>query len=145
LMGAVINVDLQPYQDNCECLIDESTARSEPANEAEGHLFWARFLAFKRGMSDAIADGSSPLLIARDHLRCARELCKTYPGQTKGMLDEVEHVEQMLRDSTFYATVTTEEKAAVYAAMASNFRGTGHWYHCERGHPFTVGECGMLM
>ncbi|KAL8662329.1 MAG: hypothetical protein Q9202_004787 [Teloschistes flavicans] len=144
-MGAVIKFDLQPYQDKCECLIDEATARSQPANEAEGHLFWARFLALKRGMSDAIPDGSPPLMIARDHLSRARELCKTYSGQTKGMLSEVEHVEQMLRDSTFYATVTTEEKAAVYAAMASDFRGTGHWYYCERGHPFTVGECGMPM
>jgi hypothetical protein len=22
---------------------------------------------------------------------------------------------------------------------------TGHWYNCENGHPFTVGECGMPM
>jgi hypothetical protein len=23
--------------------------------------------------------------------------------------------------------------------------GTGHWYTCENGYPFTVGECGMPM
>lgn len=54
-------------------------------------------------------------------------------------------VEEMLRDSTFYMPVRNDEKAAVYAAMARNFRGTGHWYYCENGHPFTVGECGMPM
>jgi len=51
----------------------------------------------------------------------------------------------MLRDSTFYMPVSNEEKAAVYAAMAHDFRGTGHWYYCENGHPFTIGECGMPM
>ena len=61
------------------------------------------------------------------------------------MLAEVEAIEDMLRETTFYATVTNEEKAAVYAAMASEFTGTGHWYYCERGHPFTIGECGMPM
>jgi hypothetical protein len=33
----------------------------------------------------------------------------------------------------------------VYAAMAREFSGTGHWYRCENGHPFTIGECGMAM
>ena len=29
--------------------------------------------------------------------------------------------------------------------MAYDFRGTEHWYYCENGHPFTIGECGMPM
>ncbi|KAL8847376.1 MAG: hypothetical protein Q9221_007563 [Calogaya cf. arnoldii] len=96
-------------------------------------------------MSEAIPDGSPPLLAAREHLQTARELCTAYKGQAAGMLSEVEDVEVALRDSTFYTSVTNEEKAAVYAAMASDFRGTGHWYYCENGHPFTIGECGMPM
>jgi hypothetical protein len=31
----------------------------------------------------------------------------------------------------------------VYAAMAHGFSGTGHWYCCENGGLFTMGECGM--
>ncbi|KAL8911017.1 MAG: hypothetical protein Q9171_003753 [Xanthocarpia ochracea] len=96
-------------------------------------------------MTETIPDGSRQLLAARNNLQLARELCASYPGQTKGMLAEVEDVEKMLRGSTFYTTVTNEEKAAVYAAMALDFRGTGHWYYCQNGHPFTVGECGMPM
>lgn len=61
------------------------------------------------------------------------------------MLSEVSEAETMLRDATFYAPVTNAEKAAVYAAMAQSFQGTGHWYYCANGHPFTVGECGMPM
>ena len=51
----------------------------------------------------------------------------------------------MLRDATFYAPVTNMEMAAVYAAIAQSFQGTGHWYYCANGHPFTVGDCGMPM
>ena len=50
------------------------------------------------------------------------------------MLAEVGDVEKMLRDSTFYAPVSNEEKAAVYAAMSHDFRGTGHWYYCANEH-----------
>ena len=32
-----------------------------------------------------------------------------------------------------------------YKAMAQSFQGTGHWYYCPNGHPFTVCECGMPM
>lgn len=61
---------------------------------------------------------------------------------------EIEAVEDLLASggrAVFYKPVSAEELRAVYAAMASEFRGTGHWYLCERGHPFTVGECGMPM
>ena len=30
-------------------------------------------------------------------------------------------------------------------AMAQSFQGTGHWYYCANGHPFTVGDRGMPM
>jgi len=42
------------------------------------------------------------------------------------MLAEVENVKKMLRDSTFYASMSNEEKAAVYAAMSHDFRDTEH-------------------
>lgn len=51
----------------------------------------------------------------------------------------------MLRESTFYSIVTSEEMENVVKAMAREFRGTGHWYRCRNGHPFTVGECGGPM
>lgn len=51
----------------------------------------------------------------------------------------------MLRESTFYQPVTSDEMQKVVAAMTREFRGTGNWYRCRNGHPFTVGECGMPM
>ncbi|KAI4224645.1 MAG: hypothetical protein L6R36_004520 [Xanthoria steineri] len=143
--GAQIKVDFKKQQAACESLIEDSKSRNQPSIQVEGHLYWARFLCLQRGASDAVPDGSPALLSAREHLQTARDICKRHPGQTGGVIPEVEDVEKALRDSTFYTSVTNEEKAAVYAAMASDFRGTGHWYYCENGHPFTVGECGMPM
>ncbi|KAL8684461.1 MAG: hypothetical protein Q9224_006337, partial [Gallowayella concinna] len=124
--AAAITVGFQDFQKVCERLIEDAHFRKQPANEVEGHLFWARFIALQRSMSDTVPDGSPPLLTAREHLQAARELCDKYQGSTAGMLAEVEDVEKALRDSTFYTSVTNDEKAAVYAAMASDFRGTGH-------------------
>ncbi|OCL12491.1 hypothetical protein AOQ84DRAFT_419589, partial [Glonium stellatum] len=140
-----IQVDFSSNRKECEELIAESHSRSQPGNTVEGHLYWARFFALERSFAEPESELVQLLDEARGHLRLAHNICDKYSGQTAGMRNEVEDVEKMLRDSTFYMPVSNEEKAAVYAAMAHNFRGTGHWYYCENGHPFTVGECGMPM
>ena len=82
---------------------------------------------------------------AHEELHLARDICNVHPGQTAGMLAEVSEAQKMLRGATFYTPVTNAEKEAVYAGIAQSFQGTGHWYYCANGHPFTVGECGMPM
>lgn len=138
-------VDFHLNRLDCEALIEEARDKSQPLNEVEGLLFWARFVTLERSVTEAQDRMSDLVLQAREHLMTAKAVCEGYPDQTRGMQEEVEEVGKMLRDSTFYLTVTNQEKAAVYAAMASEFRGTGHWYYCTNGHPFTIGECGMPM
>jgi hypothetical protein len=140
-----IKVDLNINRKECEALASESYSRSQPGNVVEGKLYWARFFALERSLAEPGSESTQLLDEARMHLQQALEICDKYPGQTAGMRNEVEDVEQMLRDATFYMPVSNEEKAAVYAAMSRDFRGTGHWYYCVNGHPFTVGECGMPM
>ncbi|KFZ11230.1 hypothetical protein V502_07660 [Pseudogymnoascus sp. VKM F-4520 (FW-2644)] len=140
-----IRVDLSINRKECEELITESHLKNQPGNAVEGHLYWARFLALERSHEEPGSELTQLLDEARGHLKLAYKLCDKYPDQTAGMRNEVEDVEKMLRGSTFYMPVSNDEKAAVYAAMARDFRGTGHWYYCENGHPFTVGECGMPM
>ncbi|KAI4175840.1 MAG: hypothetical protein LQ343_001453 [Gyalolechia ehrenbergii] len=141
------HLDLVVNREDCEKLVTESQSRHQPAQEVEGLLYWARFVALERGRSAKLSEVDMNALVdrARNQLQSARHICNAYRGQTAGMLEEVSEAEKMLRDATFYALVTNEEKAAVYAAMAQSLRGTGHWYHCVNGHPFTVGECGMPM
>lgn len=140
-----VQVDFSTNRKDCERLIDESQSRDQPANVVEGHLYWARFFALERSLAEPGSELTQLLEEARAHLQLARDICNAYPSQTAGMSSEVQEVETMLRGSTFYLPVSNEEKAAVFAAMAKDFRGTGHWYYCENGHPFTIGECGMPM
>ncbi|KAF6236088.1 hypothetical protein HO173_005716 [Letharia columbiana] len=142
-----VRLSLAVNRNDCESLIQESRSRQQPTHEVEGILYWARFVALERGRSASVSDADMTTLVnrAHDQLHLARIICDTYPGQTAGMPAEVSGAEKMLRDATFYAPVTNVEKAAVYAAMAQSFQGTGHWYYCANGHPFTVGECGMPM
>ena len=142
-----VRLSLAVNRNDCESLIQESRSRQQPTHEVEGILYWARFVALERGHSASVSDADMTTLVnrAHDQLHFARIICDTYPGQTAGMPAEVSGAEKMLRDATFYEPVTNVEKAAVYAAMAQSFQGTGHWYYCANGHPFTVGECGMPM
>lgn len=140
-------LSLALYRKDCENLIQESRSRQQPGHEVEGLLYWARFVALERGRSASLSDADMTTLVerARNQIHLARTICNTHPGQTGGMQAEVSQASKMLRDATFYEPVTNLEKAAVYAAMAQSFQGTGHWYYCANGHPFTVGECGMPM
>ena len=140
-----IQVDFSSNREDCEALISESHTRKQPANIVEGHLYWARFFALERTFLESESQRTQLLELAKTHLQDAHKICSEHPGQTKGMRDEIEDAEKSLRGSTFYMPVSNEEKAEVYAAMARHFSGTGHWYYCENGHPFTVGECGMPM
>ncbi|KAI9651441.1 MAG: hypothetical protein M1829_002914 [Trizodia sp. TS-e1964] len=140
-----IVVDLSANRKDCEDLIAESRLRKQPRNEVEGHIYWARFFSLERSFAEPEQEIEYLMEEARERLDVASWVCNTYPGQTTGMKSEIEDVQKMLRGSTFYMPVSNKEKAAVYAAMALDFGGTGHWYYCVNGHPFTVGECGMPM
>ncbi len=143
-----IEVDFHQNRKKCETLIVHSNLKHQPGSAVEGHLYWARFVALELSLPNFNEELTPLVEEARGrggHLQLARAICDEYPGQTRGMENEVEEVEIMLRGSTFYLPVTNKEKAAVYAAMQRDFGGTGHWYYCENGHPFTVGECGMPM
>ncbi|KAK3349873.1 hypothetical protein B0T25DRAFT_570474 [Lasiosphaeria hispida] len=81
---------------------------------------------------------------AVNHIAQARALLDEYPS-TAALKDELDAVELMVNNGVFYREVSKEEIRAVYKAMGSELPGTGHWYTCENGHPFTIGDCGMPM
>ena len=113
---------------DCEDLIQESQSRQQPAQEVEGFLYWACFVALERGRSASLSEVDMTALVdrARYQLQLAHHICNSHINQTAGMVAEVTEAEKMLRDSMFYEPVTNAEKAAVYAAIAQSFQGTGH-------------------
>ncbi|KAI9907263.1 hypothetical protein PsorP6_016116 [Peronosclerospora sorghi] len=56
----------------------------------------------------------------------------------------VQYVRQA-QSATFYQQVAVSEMKAIKMAMQTELRGTGHWYRCENGHSYAIGECGMAM
>ncbi|KAF3200213.1 hypothetical protein TWF106_003447 [Orbilia oligospora] len=73
------------------------------------------------------------------------KLCKEYPGTLGRLQNIVEVARRAVNGQVFYTKVTNEEEMMVIRAMAEEFLGSGHWYYCVNGHPFTVGDCGMPM
>ena len=138
--------DLNDARKDCETLIEDSVIRTDPAQEVEAHLYWARFAALERRHPATQAASSNLHDQALVHVHDAERICENNPGTAGHLSTEAAQVTQMLLSAApFYAPVTNAEKQAVYAAMARDFRGTGHWYYCVNGHPFTVGECGLPM
>lgn len=145
--------DLSHSLDEAVRLIDLAEETKRPYEEVEGHLYYAQSCVLERcalqkssePATSAISDKSELLRInGASHLARACSTIDKCPS-TSALRPEIEAVEKMLRDSTFYASVSGEERRAVYEAMSREFRGTGHWYTCRNGHPFTIGECGGAM
>jgi len=143
---------------DCEDLIKLATERDYRKERVHGHLFYAKFCIVQRGFSTYTTRDGGDLATtekldcqagkmgdaAREHITAAEDLVAR-SSSLASLRSEVESTRTMLNNGTFYSEVGREEMLAIYAAMATEFRGTGHWYNCVNGHPFTVGECGMPM
>ncbi|KAI0182886.1 hypothetical protein EV127DRAFT_377975 [Xylaria flabelliformis] len=150
-----IKLDLTKQIKDCESLIEMAKSAHYPREQVEGHIYFAKFCSFARALTPEPSEDSKPDDAASQslaklkeeataHVAAARELLTQYPS-TIILKAEVDAAEKMLRDAVFYTEVSAAEMRAVYKAMAGEFLGTGHWYTCANGHPFTVGECGMPM
>ncbi|KAJ3939042.1 uncharacterized protein N0V96_011157 [Colletotrichum fioriniae] len=151
------NIDPVPYIGDCKRLIETARVRNYSRLEVEGHIFLAMFCYFAPPDDTRPTDGApeapkarsssakaSMIKLGEDHLLEAEKIIKANPSAAK-LASEVEIARRMLHDGVFYSEVSTDEMRAVYAAMSKEFLGTGHWYTCRNGHPFTIGECGMAM
>ncbi|KAI5201118.1 hypothetical protein E4T39_05342 [Aureobasidium subglaciale] len=148
--GTTTTLDFTKNRRDCEALFQAARGGQHHLQQTEALIFWAHFAALEVSWRSTHeeASGSNALdalrAQAKNRLIEARTFCAEH-SQARVVESEIEEVENMLRESTFYSPVTNEEMKNVVAAMAREFRGTGHWYRCENGHPFTVGECGAPM
>ncbi|GAM37931.1 hypothetical protein TCE0_033r08269 [Talaromyces pinophilus] len=140
-----VDMDLSAMKRECEALIRNASESKRLLHQAEGYIFLAQLHAFERSHTATPEIAEQHLIQGTEVINQVKALCNEHPAQTQGLATEIEGAEKMLRGATFYTTVTNEERMAVIAAMAREFSGTGHWYYCRNGHPFTIGECGMAM
>ena len=140
-----VTYNFEPWKRDCAQLLAESTNTKRVPQQVEALIFLAQVCAIQRSRAQVLDAVEQHRLEGQTHLQKARGLCDAGLGNTRGFQDEIDAVAKMLRESTFYAPVTSEERMAVIQAMKTEFHGSGHWYYCENGHPFTIGECGMPM
>ncbi|KAK4984361.1 hypothetical protein LTR50_006657 [Elasticomyces elasticus] len=139
-------LDLSKNREACGALITHANQTKNPKEEAEGHVFYAQFAALELLGAVIKVQYDSPLREqGMTHVELADTLCKDHPNQLQTVSAEVDQVRKMLYNVAFYAPVSSDEMRAVIDAMKTEFSGTGHWYRCINGHPFTIGECGMPM
>ncbi|KAH0370150.1 hypothetical protein KCU65_g2843, partial [Aureobasidium melanogenum] len=144
-------VNLEANRRDCEVMFVRAGQGMHHLQQAEALIFWAQFAALElswRSSHEDSDDEDDSLELLRDEAKArlaeARLFCDEHSA-ARAVASEIEEVEKMLRGGTFYQQVTNEEIRKVVAAMATEFSGTGHWWQCENGHPFTIGECGMPM
>ncbi|MDI1487639.1 MAG: hypothetical protein OHK93_006909 [Ramalina farinacea] len=147
-----LKFDLSKNREDCVKLAGSAALKQQPMIFVEAHTLFAKFAALECSAPAYPENVNVTKLMdqAKDHLELARSHIFASPSlNSKIMLAEVEAVEEILKDSSFYksfyTSVESDEKQAIYNAMAQEFQGTGHWYYCENAHPFTIGECGMPM
>lgn len=119
-------VNFKQNREACEELVANAAKSQNLLQQAEGHLFFVQFAALERQACDM--EKSNRLLEeAEAHLESLKILIESSPAQTKAISVELDVVEKMLIDGTFYDPVSNEEMRAVVQAMAREFQGTGHW------------------
>ncbi|GKU06754.1 unnamed protein product [Fusarium langsethiae] len=162
LRTSEIHLDFSCFMSDCDTLIKDAQAALYPREEAQGHIFYAQLCAFSRQCASAPSEPIQPNVQAsvsvstaipesleqlRDrglgHILKARRLLEKSPS-CMFLQNEIDAAEEALNGGV-YRPVTTEELRQVYAASMGELRGTGHWYMCRNGHPFTINNCGMAM
>ena len=138
-------LDLKNWYQDCENLLAIATQSKQPAQQVEAFILLAQLHAIARSRTQNTSEAAQAKAKGMEYILQARILCANKPGSTRGLSSEIDELEKMFRESTFYSVVSNEERMQVVQAMAAEFSGTGHWYYCEEGHPFTIGECGMPM
>lgn len=140
-----IFINLERNRAESRCLIKKAALSQRILQRAEGNIFLAQLYALELQHVNETSLAESLRECGNAAIEEAQRLCDEHPTQTRGLSEEIEGTILMLRGSAFYTPVTNGERMAVLAAMAKEFRSTGHWYYCENGHPFTIGECGGAM
>ncbi len=137
--------DHRNYLKECDWLVTLAKERHYAQPELEGHIFSIQFTVLAMALNRPGTIHSFQETIKQDaqaHLVAARGVLAARPSLA-AFASEADAAERALQGAVFYRPVTTDEMRVIYKAMAAEFTGTGHWFTCARGHPFTIGECAL--
>ena len=135
-----VQLDFSKNLEQYSVLLKEARKSHTPLQAVESHLYIGQIRSFECLVADA-ATAEQLNEDGRVHVVKARELCDRFPGQTTGMIEEVDHVSNMLDGLVFSSPLANDARREVLALMGWELSGSGQWFCCEKNHPFTVGEC----
>ncbi|KAF2397692.1 NFX1-type zinc finger-containing protein 1 [Trichodelitschia bisporula] len=134
----------------CEKLIGVSGRERLPKFAVEATLHYAQYAHLLRSYRNTAPSIESDKLTkkAKGFVEQAIALCDRGFQNADKLREALQVVAESL-NSEWYEEVTAEEIAAIKNAMVTGRGGlpthSGHWYECQNGHAFAVGECGMPM
>ncbi|KAJ6161005.1 hypothetical protein N7470_004401 [Penicillium chermesinum] len=140
-----LRLNLDQNRKECRSLIESATSSHRVTQQVEGHIFLAQFCALELRNNTDSQNASALRQEGLAALDAAERVCSVFPSQTRGLDTEIEGTRSMIRGEAFYTPITNAERMDILEAMSREFTGTGHWYYCANGHPFTIGECGGAM
>ncbi|KAL3444860.1 hypothetical protein BJX65DRAFT_319748 [Aspergillus insuetus] len=143
--------DARKLLSSIESFVVDPLSKSFPAMIVEVRLYYAEIallLRTHRGVPGMETETTAYGVKAKEYLQEAERLCDKGFRNADELLKTVKKLLKLL-DEKWYEEVTSKELEGIKLAMVSGHGGisthSGHWYNCENGHPFAVGECGMPM
>lgn len=126
-------------------LIQKAIGAQSATIEAEARIYWAQFAMLsvqyphpaEQRLEPDQKEAKRIATVAEqtESLEKCLAMCKEKPGILGKYESWAQRTLAMVKGEPFYQPVSQAERAAVYAAMSVEFRGTGHWYRCQNGHP----------
>ncbi|GLA69291.1 hypothetical protein AtubIFM55763_009243 [Aspergillus tubingensis] len=151
ILAQVVTNQISGLLSRCEALARDCQKAKFLQQEVESRTYYALFSVLFLSNHEARGspvEGSTEKQIREKALKELKDcdvICLRHSNILWSLREDIEKARRLVKGGTFYSCVTSEERRQVYQAMAAQFNGTGHWYYCENGHPFAVGECGMPM
>ncbi|RAK85590.1 hypothetical protein BO79DRAFT_272852 [Aspergillus costaricaensis CBS 115574] len=150
-LAQVVTNQISGLLSRCEALAIDCHKAKFLQQEVESRTYHAMFSVLSLSNQEAHGNPVEGAIEAKIREKALKELkdcdaiCLRHSKILWSLREDIEKARRLVKGGTFYSCVTSEERRQVYQAMAAQFNGTGHWYYCENGHPFAVGECGMPM
>lgn len=146
IAGGAIDLSARPFFKQCAAFIDECMADNLPKLAVEACIYYADIARlYQSQIPRAVVQRGSATTSAvqyfdkaKELLEKAEELCAHQFQDVKPLLAVVQQLAELFKGDR-YEQITSEEIAAIKAALVSGPRGiashSGHWYNCENGHP----------
>ena len=131
---------------SCEEFLIDCCAHDLPKLSVEVRLYYSRIARQNQSYSFATKSlethkATEYVNRAKELLEDAKKLCALGFQNADGLQRAVEEAIRLL-GKEWYEPTTTEEIAAIKAAMVSGTNGiathSGHWYNCQNGHPVSL-------